>query len=190
MLASHAITGFPTGIHTASHASHACLRYDSVSCMLFCLSLCHYSLDSLLIMSFNRSFMHLRILLFSRFDCFSHLLISLVFVPRRLKRMNTVIPKMRHSSNSVHSFICHSFNCFLIQIDPYIVSYLIYSLDCTGKGILAADESTGTIGQRFTKINVENTEENRRKYRQLLFTADGSGAFIYALPSIKFFVTH
>lgn len=39
-----------------------------------------------------------------------------------------------------------------------------------GKGILAADESTGTIGQRFDKIKVENNEENRRKYRQLLFT--------------------
>lgn len=42
-----------------------------------------------------------------------------------------------------------------------------------GKGILAADESTGTIGQRFSKIEVENTEDNRRKYRELLFTTDG-----------------
>jgi len=41
-----------------------------------------------------------------------------------------------------------------------------------GKGILAADESTSTIGKRFANIGVENTEENRRKYRQLLFTAD------------------
>lgn len=41
-----------------------------------------------------------------------------------------------------------------------------------GKGILAADESTGTIGKRFSSIQVENNEENRRKYRQLLFTAD------------------
>ncbi|KAI8923569.1 fructose-bisphosphate aldolase [Entophlyctis helioformis] len=40
-----------------------------------------------------------------------------------------------------------------------------------GKGILAADESTGTIGKRFTPINVENVEENRRAYRELLFTA-------------------
>ncbi len=53
-----------------------------------------------------------------------------------------------------------------------------------GKGILAADESTGTIGQRFSKINVENNEENRRKYRQLLFLADGietniSGVILY-----------
>jgi fructose-bisphosphate aldolase class I len=42
----------------------------------------------------------------------------------------------------------------------------------TGKGILAADESTGTIGKRFAPINVENNEENRRAYRELLFTAD------------------
>jgi len=40
-----------------------------------------------------------------------------------------------------------------------------------GKGILAADESTGTIGKRFDNIKVENNEENRRQYRQLLFTA-------------------
>jgi len=39
-----------------------------------------------------------------------------------------------------------------------------------GKGILAADESTGTIGKRLTSIGVENTEENRRLYRELLFT--------------------
>jgi len=39
-----------------------------------------------------------------------------------------------------------------------------------GKGILAADESTGTIGSRFQKINVPNEEENRRSYRELLFS--------------------
>jgi len=38
-----------------------------------------------------------------------------------------------------------------------------------GKGILAADESTGTIGQRFSKISLENNENNRRDYRELLF---------------------
>merc|ERR1711915_723114 len=41
-----------------------------------------------------------------------------------------------------------------------------------GKGILAADESTGTMGKRLANIGLENTEENRRKYRQLLFTSD------------------
>lgn len=43
-----------------------------------------------------------------------------------------------------------------------------------GKGILAADESTSTIGKRFNDIGCENNEENRRQYRQLLFTADKS----------------
>jgi len=42
-----------------------------------------------------------------------------------------------------------------------------------GRGILAADESTGTIGKRFAMINVENNEENRRRYRELLFTTEG-----------------
>lgn len=40
-----------------------------------------------------------------------------------------------------------------------------------GKGILAADESTGTIQKRFDSISVESTEENRRAYRELLFTS-------------------
>ena len=39
-----------------------------------------------------------------------------------------------------------------------------------GKGILAADESTGTIGKRFSNINVVNNELNRSRYRELLFT--------------------
>ncbi len=41
-----------------------------------------------------------------------------------------------------------------------------------GQGILAADESTGTIGKRFNTIGVDNTEENRRDYREMLFRAD------------------
>mgnify|MGYP003341464403 FL=1 len=44
-----------------------------------------------------------------------------------------------------------------------------------GRGILAADESTGTIGRRFDSINVENVEENRRAYRDMLFTSKGIG---------------
>ncbi|KAI4341953.1 hypothetical protein MLD38_026621 [Melastoma candidum] len=43
-----------------------------------------------------------------------------------------------------------------------------------GKGILAADESTGTIGKRLSSINVENVEDNRRALRELLFTAPGA----------------
>jgi len=52
------------------------------------------------------------------------------------------------------------------------------ALVAPGKGILAADESTGTIENRFKSINVENTEENRRAYRDLLFTTKGVGDWI------------
>eukprot|EP01035_Chromulina_nebulosa_P019344 gene19344-25209_t len=52
------------------------------------------------------------------------------------------------------------------------------AISAPGKGILAADESTGTIGQRFASINVENTEDSRRKYRQLLFKTEGIEQYI------------
>ena len=47
-----------------------------------------------------------------------------------------------------------------------------------GKGILAADESSGTIEKRFKSINVPSTEENRRDYREMLFTTKGAAEFI------------
>ena len=47
-----------------------------------------------------------------------------------------------------------------------------------GKGILAADESFPTIAKRFKKINVESTEDNRRAYREMLFTTRGAGEFV------------
>ena len=47
-----------------------------------------------------------------------------------------------------------------------------------GRGILAADESTGTIEKRFKSIGVEGTEENRRAYRDLLFSTRGLGEHI------------
>ena len=46
------------------------------------------------------------------------------------------------------------------------------------KGLLAADESTGTIGKRFEGIGVANEEDNRRDYRELMFRAPGLGNFI------------
>ena len=52
------------------------------------------------------------------------------------------------------------------------------ALVAPGKGILAADESSGTIKKRFDSIGVESTEENRRAYRDLLFTTEGAEDFI------------
>ena len=47
-----------------------------------------------------------------------------------------------------------------------------------GKGILAADESFGTIKKRFDAVHLESTEETRRSYREMLFTTPGSEEFI------------
>src|SRR3954466_15074988 len=52
------------------------------------------------------------------------------------------------------------------------------ALVAEGKGILAADESTGTIKKRFDSIDVESSEETRRAYRALLFTTGGVEEFI------------
>src|SRR5256885_15338040 len=52
------------------------------------------------------------------------------------------------------------------------------TLVAPGKGILAADESTATIKKRFDAIGVENTEANRRAYRELLFRTPGIAQFI------------
>ncbi|MGB2953166.1 MAG: class I fructose-bisphosphate aldolase [Gaiellaceae bacterium] len=52
------------------------------------------------------------------------------------------------------------------------------ALVAQGKGILAADESEGTITKRFEQVGVESTEENRRAYREMLFTTPGAEEFI------------
>lgn len=52
------------------------------------------------------------------------------------------------------------------------------AMTASGKGILAADESTGTIGKRLDQINTESTEQTRNAYRDLLFTADGLDQYI------------
>src|SRR5471030_1599572 len=48
----------------------------------------------------------------------------------------------------------------------------------TGKGLLAADESTGTIKKRFDAIKVESTEDSRRDYREMLFRSDAMSKYI------------
>jgi len=52
------------------------------------------------------------------------------------------------------------------------------ALVAPGRGILAADESTGTIEKRFKSINLASTEEHRRAYRDLLFSTPGAAEFI------------
>ncbi|MDP6786083.1 MAG: fructose-bisphosphate aldolase class I [Rhodospirillales bacterium] len=63
-------------------------------------------------------------------------------------------------------------------MDEANLASIARSLIADGRGILAADESTGTITKRFDGIGVESTEENRRSYRELLFTTPGLGEFV------------
>jgi len=65
-----------------------------------------------------------------------------------------------------------SYKTYLTKEQEAALKKTAEAIVAPGKGILAADESTGTIAKRFQSINLENTEENRRKYRQLLFSMD------------------
>lgn len=58
------------------------------------------------------------------------------------------------------------------------LSKIAQAMVAPGKGILAADESSGTIKRRFDAIGVESTEANRRDYRELLFRTAGASEFI------------
>ena len=58
------------------------------------------------------------------------------------------------------------------------LSQIAKSLVAPAKGILAADESSGTIKRRFDSIGVESTESNRRNYREMLFRSEGIENFI------------
>src|SRR3712207_4975131 len=61
----------------------------------------------------------------------------------------------------------------LIPMDKALLSKTAAAMVAKGKGILAADESSGTCEKRFKSVNVECTEENRRAYRNLLFSTPG-----------------
>src|SRR3954453_19500338 len=63
-------------------------------------------------------------------------------------------------------------------MDIATLSATAKALVAPGKGILAADEGGGTIKKRFDSISVESTEDNRRDYREMLFTAKNIGDYI------------
>ncbi|HVN47054.1 MAG TPA: class I fructose-bisphosphate aldolase [Steroidobacteraceae bacterium] len=69
-------------------------------------------------------------------------------------------------------------------MNPSELARVAGAMVARGKGILAADESSGTIKKRFDSIRLESTEEHRRTYREMLFTAPGaaesvSGVILY-----------
>ena len=63
-------------------------------------------------------------------------------------------------------------------MDKALLSKTAAAMVAKGKGVLAADESSGTCEKRFKSVNVESTEENRRAYRNLLFSTPGVEKFL------------
>lgn len=69
----------------------------------------------------------------------------------------------------------------MVLLDQAICKELVENANkiaSPGRGILAADESTGTIAKRFASANIENTEQNRAFYRGLLFSTPGVGQYL------------
>jgi fructose-bisphosphate aldolase class I len=63
-------------------------------------------------------------------------------------------------------------------MDTKLMTQTARAMVAPGKGLLAADESSGTCKKRFDSVSVECTEENRRAYRELLFTTPGIAEFV------------
>jgi fructose-bisphosphate aldolase, class I len=63
-------------------------------------------------------------------------------------------------------------------MDTKILMQTSRAMVARGKGLLAADESAGTCKKRFDSVNVESTEENRRAYREMLFTTPGLADYV------------
>src|SRR5689334_17673498 len=63
-------------------------------------------------------------------------------------------------------------------MDTKLMTQTARAMVAPGKGLLAADESAGTCKKRFDSVNVECTEENRRAYREMLFTTPGIAEFV------------
>src|SRR5882762_9906830 len=63
-------------------------------------------------------------------------------------------------------------------MDRNLLSKTAAAMFAKGKGLLAADESSGTCEKRFTSVGVESTEANRRAYRDLLFSTKGIEEFV------------
>ena len=63
-------------------------------------------------------------------------------------------------------------------MDNALLAKTAAAMVAKGKGILAADESSGTCEKRFKSVNVESTEENRRAYRNLLVSTPGIEQFL------------
>ncbi|KAI1729067.1 fructose-bisphosphate aldolase class-I domain-containing protein [Ditylenchus destructor] len=96
------------------------------------------------------------------------------------KDLQTVTPNLHQSfpytfTNSNMSEVGGSYKKALTHEQENELVEITKKILQPGKGILAADESTGTMGKRLASVNLENNEENRRKFRELLFTTPNFG---------------
>src|SRR5207247_4337739 len=66
----------------------------------------------------------------------------------------------------------------LPSMDTKLMTETARAMVAPGKGLLAADESAGTCKKRFDSVAVECTEENRRAYREMLFTTPGMNEYV------------
>jgi len=67
-----------------------------------------------------------------------------------------------------------SYGTYLSKENQEELRRIANAITAPGKGILAADESTGSMEKRLAPLGLENNEENRRKYREILFTSDAT----------------
>src|SRR5262252_10570667 len=65
-----------------------------------------------------------------------------------------------------------------IRMTSHALESVALTLVAGGKGILAADETPGTLTKRFDTLGIPSTEQSRRTYREMLFTAPDAATFI------------
>jgi fructose-bisphosphate aldolase class I len=91
-----------------------------------------------------------------------------------------VVPRAAASSPPMSGIgACHA-GAFLSAEEKAHLEKIAAMIGTPGKGITACDEGPGTIGDRFEAVGVENTEENRRAYRQVLFESKGASDYLSA----------
>jgi fructose-bisphosphate aldolase class I len=91
------------------------------------------------------------------------------------------VPDGRASIGDPADRRCGQLRCRQVEVSGHnagVLAETARAIVADGKGILAADESSGTIQKRFDAIGIKSTEESRRAYRDLLFTADGAEQWI------------
>src|SRR5574340_872152 len=90
------------------------------------------------------------------------------------KNPSSKVCRSRHQRTAL--LICSTGGSHPMNIDE--LKSVASAIVAKQKGVLAADESSPTIKKRFDSIKVESTEDNRRRYREILFTADGIERYV------------